>query len=266
LAVPFSHIDLTFRENVATLTLNRPEKLNSLDADAMSEINQAMAMVEKNNDARVLVLTGSGRAFCAGQDLADPSMQIVNGHSPDIGTIVERRFNPLVMRLQALNIPTIAAVNGLAAGGGMALALACDLVMAAKSAYFVLAFSRIGLTPDTGSSWSLVRRVGVARAMGLAYLSDKLPAAKAEEWGLILKAVDDAEFVAELDRLAMRVAEMPTTVLVRTRQLMHAACGHTLEQQLSMESTYIREMGRSRDYVEGVKAFHEKRQPNFLRR
>ncbi|BDB30355.1 MULTISPECIES: enoyl-CoA hydratase-related protein [Cupriavidus] len=259
----FKNILFTVESGVARIVLNRPEKLNSLDAATMVEIHEAMSRIEADRQLRVLVLGGAGRAFCAGQDLADPAMQAVDGKLPDIGNLVERYFKPLVMRLQNLHVPTVAAVQGLAAGGGASIALACDLVVAAQSAYFLQAFSRIGLTPDTGSTWFLTRSVGTVRALGLAMLAEKLPATKAAEWGLIWQVVDDSEFASAIDALAARIARMPTKALVRTRQLMHAATGHTLEQQLFMEASFIREMGWSADYREGLQAFTEKRAPNF---
>ena len=182
---------------------------------------------------------------------------------PDLGDVVERFYKPLVLRLQNLRVPTIAAVNGIAAGAGASLALACDLVLAAKSASFLQAFSKIGLVPDTGGTWFLPQRVGMARAMGLAMLADKLPAEKAADWGLIWAAYEDAEFAAKVDALAAQLAAMPTKALVRTRQAMHAAPGHTLEQQLSFEGGFMRELGWSPDYAEGVAAFMEKRAPKF---
>lgn len=259
----YKTIRLTVDAGVARIWLNRPDKLNSLDGAAMEELHAALSQIEADRRLRVLVLGGTGRAFCAGQDLSDPAMQAVDGKLPDIGQLVERQFKPLVLRLQNLHVPTIAAVQGLAAGGGASIALACDLVVAARSAYFLQAFSKIGLTPDTGSTWFLTRAVGTARAIGLAMLAEKLPAAKAAEWGLIWQVVDDAEFAAAIDALAAQIARMPTKALVRTRQLMHAATGHTLEQQLSMEVGCIREMGWSADYSEGLRAFEEKRAPNF---
>jgi len=168
-----------------------------------------------------------------------------------------------VLRLQNLRVPTIAAVNGIAAGAGASVALACDLVVASKSASFLQAFSKIGLVPDTGATWFLPQRVGMARAMGLALLAEKLPAEKAAEWGLIWAAVEDAEFVASVDRLATQLSSAPTKALVRTRQALHAAPGHTLEQQLSFEGSFMRELGWSPDYAEGVAAFMEKRAPKF---
>lgn len=259
----FTAIDLNTQGAVAKIVFNRPDKLNSLDSEMMLEIHQAVDSVQANKNIRVLVLTGNGRAFCAGQDLADPAMQTVDGKLPDIGDLVERLFKPLVMKLQNLRVPTIAAVNGLAAGGGASIALACDIVLAAKSAYFLQAFSKIGLTPDTGSTWFLSHRVGTARAIGLAMLADKLPATKAAEWGLIWDVLEDNEFAAGIDAFAERIAAMPTKALVRTRNLIHAADSHTLEQQLSMEAASIREMGWSRDYLEGLQAFGEKRAPRF---
>lgn len=259
----FDTINVTTTGPIARIELNRPDKLNSLDETTMRELHRALDALDANTHVRVLVLTGAGRAFCAGQDLADPAMQPVDGALPDIGTLVERLFKPLVLKLQNLHMPTIAAVNGLAAGGGAALALACDLVVAARSAYFLQAFSKIGLTPDTGSTWFLSHRVGTARAMGLTLLADKLPADKAAEWGLIWDVLDDAGLAAGIDALAERLAAMPTKALVRTRQLVQAASGHTLEQQMSMEAASIREMGWSRDYAEGLQAFREKREPVF---
>lgn len=259
----FTSIDLKITGAVAKIVFNRPDKLNSLDSEMMLEIHKAVDAIQANKDIRVLVLTGNGRAFSAGQDLADPVMQIVDGKLPDIGDLVERLFKPLVMKLQNLRVPTIAAVNGLAAGGGASIALACDIVVATKSAYFLQVFSKIGLTPDTGATWFLSHRVGTARAIGLTMLADKLPATKAAEWGLIWDVLEDDQFAAGCDALAERMAAMPTKALVRTRTLIHAADSHTLEQHLSMEAASIREMGWSKDYLEGLQAFSEKRAARF---
>lgn len=259
----FRFIDLDIQGAVARINFNRPDKLNSLNHAMMLEIHQAVDAVQSSTDIRVLVLTGNGRAFCAGQDLADPAMQDANGKPPDIGNLVELLYKPLVLKLQNLRVPTIAAVNGLAAGAGASIALACDIVLAAQSAYFLQAFSKIGLTPDTGSTWFLSHRVGTARAIGLTMLADKLPAAKAAQWGLIWDVLDDDQFEAGIDAAARRVASMATKALVRTRYLVHAADSHTLDQQLSMEASTIRELGWSQDYREGVQAFSEKRLPRF---
>ena len=259
----FNNILFTVEAGVARLTLNRPDKLNSFTGEMHAELRVALDSIQADKTVRVLVLTGAGRAFCAGQDLADPDMQKVDGKMPDIGNVVEANYKPLVLRLQNLRVPTIAAVNGIAAGAGASVALACDLVVASKSASFLQAFSKIGLVPDTGGTWFLPQRVGMARAMGLALLADKLPAEKAGEWGLIWEAVADDAFAARVDALAQQLAAMPTKALVRTRQAMHAAPGHTLEQQLSFEGSFMRELGWSPDYAEGVAAFMEKRAPKF---
>ncbi|KAI5915758.1 2-(1,2-epoxy-1,2-dihydrophenyl)acetyl-CoA isomerase PaaG [Thauera sp. 2A1] len=259
----YNNILFTVEAGVARLTLNRPDKLNSFTGEMHAELRDALDRIQADKAVRVLVLTGAGRAFCAGQDLADPDMASVGGKMPDIGNVVEKNYKPLVLRLQNLRVPTIAAVNGIAAGAGASVALACDLVVAAKSASFLQAFSKIGLIPDTGGTWFLPQRVGMARAMGLALLADKLPAEKAADWGLIWAAYDDAEFGAKVDALAAQLATMPTKALVRTRQAMHAAPGHTLEQQLSFEGGFMRELGWSPDYAEGVAAFMEKRAPKF---
>ncbi len=259
----FHHILFSVEAGIARLTLNRPDKLNSFNTDMHAELRVALDRIQDDASIRVLVLSGAGRAFCAGQDLADPAMQTVNGKQPDIGNVVERNYKPLVLRLQNLRVPTIAAVNGIAAGAGASVALACDLVVASKSASFLQAFSKIGLIPDTGGTWFLPQRVGMARAMGLALLADKLPAEKAAEWGLIWQCVEDADFIAAVDALAKQLSTAPTKALVRTRQALHAAPGHTLEQQLSFEGGCMRELGWSPDYAEGVQAFMEKRAPKF---
>lgn len=260
----FQNIQFDVTAGVAHLTLNRPDKLNSFTGAMHAEMRTALDRVQDNKSVRVLVLTGAGRGFCAGQDLADPDMAMAAGQAmPDIGNVVEKNYKPLILRLQNLRVPTIAAVNGIAAGAGASVALACDLVVAAKSASFLQAFSKIGLIPDTGGTWFLPQRVGMARALGLAMLADKLSAEKAAEWGLIWQVVDDAELASTIEALAAKLAAMPTKALVRTRQAMHAAPMHTLEQQLSMEGGFMRELGWSPDYAEGVAAFMEKRAPEF---
>ncbi|NLF54142.1 MAG: 2-(1,2-epoxy-1,2-dihydrophenyl)acetyl-CoA isomerase [Thauera phenolivorans] len=260
----YRNILFSVEAGVARLTLNRPDKLNSFTGEMHAELRDALDRIQADSAVRVLVLSGAGRAFCAGQDLADPDMSTLpDGRMPDIGSVVEKNYKPLVLRLQNLRVPTIAAVNGIAAGAGASVALACDLVLATKSASFLQAFSKIGLVPDTGGTWFLPQRVGMARAMGLAMLADKLPAEKAADWGLIWAAYEDAEFAARVDAMAAQLATMPTKALVRTRQAMHAAPGHTLEQQLSFEGGFMRELGWSPDYAEGVAAFMEKRAPKF---
>ena len=258
----YRNILFTTQDGVARLTLNRPDKLNSFTGAMHVELRDALDRIQGDKSLRVLVITGAGRAFCAGQDLADPDMA-VGTTMPDIGNVVEQNYKPLILRLQNLRVPTVAMINGVAAGAGVSLALACDLVIAGKSASFLQAFSKIGLIPDTGGTWFLPQRVGMARAMGLAMLADKLPAEKAAEWGLIWQVTEDAELVATVDKLAMQLAGMPTKALVRIRTAMHAAPNHTLEQQLSMEAGFMRELGWSHDFAEGVAAFMEKRAPRF---
>ena len=258
----YQNIRFETQDGIARLTLNRPDKLNSFTGAMHAELRSALDVVQTDKTIRVLVITGAGRGFCAGQDLADPDMAM-GPMQPDIGNVVEQNYKPLILALQNLRVPTVAQVNGIAAGAGASLALACDLVIAAKSASFLQAFSKIGLIPDTGGTWFLPQRVGMARAMGLAMLADKLPAERAAEWGLIWQAVDDADLASTVDKLAAQLATMPTKALVRTRAAMHAAPNHTLEQQLSMEGGFMRELGWSPDFAEGVAAFMEKRAPKF---
>lgn len=258
----YHNIQLSVSAGIARLTLHRPDKLNSFTGAMHAELRDALDSVQADSSVRVLVIAGSGRAFCAGQDLADLDM-VVGETAPDIGNVVEQNYKPLILRLQNLRVPTVAMVQGVAAGAGASLALACDLVIAGQSASFLQAFSKIGLVPDTGGTWFLPQRVGMARAMGLALLAEKLPAEKAAEWGLIWQVVEDDELSATVDKLAAQLASMPTKALVRTRQALHAAPTHTLEQQLSMEGGFMRELGWSRDFAEGVSAFMEKRAPRF---
>lgn len=260
----FENIRFEIDGAIARLTLNRPDKMNSFTSLMHAELREALDHVQQDKSIRVLVITGAGRAFCAGQDLSDPLVKFTPGETPpDMGNVVDDNYKPLILRLQNLRVPTIAAVNGVAAGAGASLAMACDLAVACQSAFFLQAFSKIGLLPDTGGTWFLPQRVGMARAMGLALLADKLHAQKAAEWGLIWSAVEDADFAAAVDTLAKQLAVAPTKALVRTRQAMHAAPTHTLEQQLSMEVGFMRELGWGHDYSEGVAAFLEKRAAKF---
>ena len=257
-------IQFDVREGVARLTLNRPDKMNSFNAGMHAELRHALDSIQTNAAVRVLVLTGAGRGFCAGQDLADTEVRFTPGETPpDLGDVVERHYKPLVMRLSQLRVPTIAAVNGIAAGAGASMALACDMVLATQSAAFVLPFANIGLIPDTGCSWHLPQRIGQARAMGLALTGKKLSAQQAADWGMIWDAVEDTVFASTVDALAAKLATLPTKALVRTRQAMQTAHTHTLEAHLSFEGMLMRELGKSADYVEGVSAFLEKRAPKF---
>jgi len=246
--------------HVATLTLNRPDKLNSFTRTMHEELNKALDQVEGSN-ARALVITGAGRGFCAGQDLAD--LDFTPGAMTNLGALIDRHFNPLVRRLQALPLPVIAAVNGIAAGAGANLAMACDLIVAARSASFVQAFVKIGLVPDTGGTWLLPRRVGEARALGLALTGDKLGAEQAETWGLVWKVVDDEQLQSAALKLAAQLAQQPAKAIAAIKHAIRAAANNTLDQQLDLERDVQRELGDSYDYAEGVAAFKEKRAPRF---
>lgn len=249
---------------VATLTLNRPDKLNSFNRTMHEEIQQVFKAIASDSSVRVLVIKGAGRGFCAGQDLSDPAVQFNDaGEVPDFEALVTSLYKPLILNLRALNVPTIAAVNGVAAGAGASLALACDLVIASKSAAFIQAFSQIGLIPDTGGTWFLPRLVGSARAMGLALLAEKLSAEEAEAWGLIWRAVDEVRFEEVVAELAHKIATMPTKALVEIRHLMERSTYTSLEKQLDDEARAMGILSQSDDYREGVTAFVEKRKPSF---
>jgi 2-(1,2-epoxy-1,2-dihydrophenyl)acetyl-CoA isomerase len=247
---------------IARLTLNRPDRLNSFTAKMHEELRDALARVRADASARVLLLTGAGRGFCAGQDLSDRA--VAPGDAPvDLGASIEANYRPLVLALRSFPMPVVCAVNGVAAGAGANIALACDLVIAARSASFIQAFCKIGLIPDSGGTYFLPRLVGTARAMGLALLGDKLPAQQAADWGLIWKCVDDADLAPTVEALLAQLAQAPTRGLVATRQAMDAAAGNALEAQLDLERDLQRELGYSADYREGVAAFLAKRPPRF---
>jgi len=258
----YENILFDISDGVATLTLNRPDKLNSFTQAMHDEVRHALHKVGADKSVRVFVLTGAGRGFCAGQDLSDRAVE--PGARPvDLGDSVEKNYAPLVLALRALPMPVICAVNGVAAGAGANIALACDIVLAAKSASFVEVFCKLGLIPDTGGTYFLPRLVGNARAMGLAMLGEKLSAEKAEAWGLIWKAVPDEELAAETQAMARHFASAPTKGLAFTKQALYASPHNTLQQQLTLECGMMSELGRSDDYREGVAAFMEKRAPQF---
>src|SRR5580692_9504899 len=263
-AMSYETILFEVDSGVARLTLNRPDKLNSFNMQMHGEVREALSSVVLSG-ARVLVLTGAGRAFCAGQDLGDRAVAPSSG-GVDLGESLENRYNPLVLTLHNLPMPVIAAVNGVAAGAGANIALACDIVVAARSASFVQAFSKLGLIPDSGGTWILPRLVGSARAMGLALLGNKLPAEQAAAWGMIWQCVEDTELAGTVDALARQFAVAPTRGLAATKAAIKRSWHHSFKEQLDLERDVQRELGRSSDYAEGVAAFTEKRSPRFTGR
>ncbi|GLW60890.1 2-(1,2-epoxy-1,2-dihydrophenyl)acetyl-CoA isomerase [Hydrogenophilus thermoluteolus] len=261
---------ILYREanGVAWLTLNRPERLNSFTTEMHAEVREALARVATQRETgtvRALVLTGAGRGFCAGQDLNDRA--VAPGEAaPDLGESIEKNYKPLILTLRQLELPVIAAVNGVAAGAGANLALACDLVFAARSARFIQSFAKLGLVPDTGGSWTLPRLVGPARALGLALLGEKLSAEEAERWGLIWKCVDDDALIPTVTAVAEQLAAGPTYGYAQTKKLIWTSFEYALAQQLDRERDAMRACGQTHDYQEGVRAFLEKRPPRYLGR
>lgn len=258
----FNNIEFEIKEGVATLTLNRPKSLNSFTVEMHTEIREVMQQVIEDPDIRCLVITGAGRGFCAGQDLGDRASS-GEGTAPDVGASVEKYYNPLIRSIMNLPKPVICAVNGVAAGAGASIALACDIVLAARSASFIQVFCKIGLIPDSGGTWNLPRSVGLARAKGLAMLGDRLPAETAESWGLIWKCVDDDALQEETRKMAKHFASQPTAALGRIKKLLHQSFSNTLSGQLDLEQKAMQDLGQSDDYREGVTAFLEKRPPVF---
>lgn len=250
----------TTQAGVARLTLNRPDQLNAFTLRMHAEVAQALAHVETDRGIRVLLITGAGRGFCAGQDLSERD---VDAGPLDLGANIEAHYNPLVRRLAALPVPVVCAVNGVAAGAGVNLALACDLVIARRSARFVQAFSAIGLVPDAGGSWSLPRAVGQARALAFVLGGEPLTADQAQAWGMIWKAVDDDQLDAEVERLVHQLAAGPTKGLAAAKQAIRAAATSTLSEQLDLERDLQRACGRTDDYREGVTAFKQRRAARF---
>lgn len=248
---------------IARITLNRPDRLNSFTADMHSEL--ADVLRDELEDSRVIVLTGAGRGFCAGQDLNDRAVS-ADAHPVDLAMTVETAWNPLVRTLTSLPQPVIARVNGVAAGAGANVALACDMVVAARSAKFIQSFSAIGLIPDSGGTWVLPRLVGQARAMGLALTGEPLSAEKAEEWGLIWKCVDDEALDSEVNAIANKLASLPPLGLAAIKKMIRETWVHTLDQELHHQRDAMRRLGFTEDYREGVAAFLEKRRPNFVGR
>ena len=250
---------------VAKLTLNRPDRLNSFNEQMHADIQRAFDEIDANKNVRVLLLTGAGRGFCAGQDLSDKGVSPADG-PVNLADKVQRLWAPLIRRLVGFAFPTVCAVNGVAAGAGCSIAIACDIVLAAKSAKFIQSFAGIGLVPDSGATWHLPRLIGQARALGVAMTGQPIPAEQAEHWGLIWRAVDDDKLLSEADALVQKFAHGPTRGLARTKQLIRGAWHKTLEQSLDAEGDGMHELGSSTDYAEGIDAFRAKRPPNFTGR
>jgi 2-(1,2-epoxy-1,2-dihydrophenyl)acetyl-CoA isomerase len=258
----YETIDFKADGPIARITLNRPDRLNSFTVQMHEELRDALANL---GDARVLVLTGAGRGFCAGQDLNDRAVSS-GEHPVDLGVTVETCWNPLIRKLTSLPQPVIARVNGVAAGAGANIALACDIVVAAKSAKFIQSFSAIGLIPDSGGTWALPRVAGQARALGLALTGEPLPAENAEEWGMIWKCVDDDALDAEVDAIANKLASLPPLGLAAIKEMIRSSWQYSLDEELERQAGAMRRLGFSADYREGVAAFLEKRPPRFTGR
>jgi len=258
----YKTIKLSVSEGAAALTLNRPDRLNSFTAEMHEEMQDALTQIESDKSIRALLLTGAGRGFCAGQDLNDRAVA-PGGSSVDLGYSCETYWNPMVRRISEMPIPVICAVNGVAAGAGANIALACDIVIAAKSAKFIQSFANIGLIPDSGGTWTLPRLIGQARAMAITLTGEPIKAEKAESWGMIYKAVEDEDLLQEATTLAARLAKGPTRGLAQTKRRIRESSLNTLQQELDLERDAMRELGYSSDYAEGVAAFIEKRKPIF---
>lgn len=261
----FECVNFELDAGVALLTFNRPDRLNSFTQKMHAEVRECLKLVKAGRDSgdvRVLVITGAGRGFCAGQDLADRAVS-ADSAPVDLGESIEKNYKPLVTGLRNLDLPVICAVNGVAAGAGANIALACDLVFASKSASFIQSFSKLGLIPDTGGSWILPRLLGTSRAMGLALLGDKLSAEQAQEWGLIWKVLDDQELMPTVMDIAKQLAKGPTFGYAMTKKAIWNSSTNDFESQLDLERDMMRQCGNSSDYREGVAAFMEKRSPVF---
>ncbi len=246
--------------SVMTITLNRPDKLNAFVTDMHGLLREAMSQAESDASIRAVLLTGAGRGFCAGQDLAERDM---NDPNLDLGGGLEKNYNPFIRRMRALPKPVICAVNGIAAGAGANLALGCDIVLAARSASFLQAFAKIALVPDCGGTYWLPRLAGTARAMGMAMLAGRVSAEDAERWGLVWKCVDDDKLMDEASKLAQTLASGPTHTYGMIKKAIYASATNTMDAQLDLERDFQRDVGKHEDYREGVAAFLEKRKPNF---
>ena len=258
----YETVDYSVEDGVARVALNRPNRLNSFTVDMHEELADCLDAIEATIDTRAILLTGNGRGFCAGQDLAE--RKVKPGSAPvDLAVAYDKYWAPLIKRLAMRDKPVVCAVNGIAAGAGANVALACDIVIAARSATFIQSFANVGLMPDSGGTWVLPRKIGQARALWLALTADRLSAEKAEQWGLIWQCVDDAELEAESMRIAIKLAKGPTRGFAAAKQAIRGSGQHSLSDALAIERELIRELGFSADYQEGVASFLEKRSPQF---
>jgi len=253
-------IELEIQNGIAKVTLNRPESFNSFNREMALRLQDTLDSCETNNDVRAIVLTGSGKAFCAGQDLKEVTSPELN---PGFRKILEEHYNPIVKRIRSIEKPIIAAINGVAAGAGANLALACDIVVASETASFIQAFSKIGLIPDSAGTFFLPRLIGFQKASALMMLGDKVSAKEAEQLGMIYKVLEVEAFEEEVNKLALKVAQMPTKALGLTKRLLNQSLVNNLEDQLTIESDLQIEAAESEDYAEGVQSFIEKRKPVF---
>ena len=258
----YSNVIFTLESSIARLTLNRPDKLNSFNTAMHEEVHAALDQVANDTTVRVVLITGAGRGFCAGQDLSDRATS-TSSEPADLGASIERYYAPMVRKLRALPLPVVCAVNGVAAGAGVSLALACDLVIAKRSASFIQSFAKLGLIPDTGGTYFLPRLLGPARALGLAMLGERLSAQNASDWGMIWRCVDDDVFDREVEALVASLAVAPTPGLAATKQAIYAGFSNTLDSQLNLERDMMHQLGQTHDYREGVQAFLERRAPVF---
>ena len=258
----YSNIEFEISKGVAILKLNRPDSLNSFTVDMHAEVREVLEQAAADPAVRAVLLTGNGRAFCAGQDLNDRAVA-PGDEMPDLGDSVGNYYNPLIRLLSGMEKPVICAVNGVAAGAGANIALACDIVIAARSASFIESFSKLGLIPDSGGTWILPRLVGMARARGIAMLGPKIKAEQAEVWGMIWQCVDDEELMSTALGLAEHMATQPTRGFAFTKQAFAASAANTLDEQLELEKELMRAAGKTHDYKEGVTAFLQKRTPEY---
>ena len=260
--ITYNNIEFTVSDGLAVLTLNRPERLNSFNTEMHGEVKQVFKAIKKDSSIRCLLITGNGRGFCAGQDLSDRAVS-VGDQAPDLSASIENNYNPMIRNITGLAMPVICAVNGVAAGAGANIALACDLVLAAKSASFIQSFNKLGLVPDSGGTWILPKLVGHAMAMRLCLLGEKVPAQEAFAMGMICQVCDDDTWSDEALELGRQLAIAPTQGLALIKRALQASQSNTLDQQLDLERDLQGIAGRSDDYREGVAAFMEKRAPNY---